>query len=402
MDSIDTTYIFDYLTEKDQEIPNKKLFALEGSSGAGKTWGVIDFILDWCRAHNYEEKRITIGRETYKDCMDTVAFDFFKRMKQIEWYNEKYHKKSHPQSYFLFGNQIDFTGWSNNGQPSKRQDILWFNEILESYEEPFKQYNQRTNDITIFDWNPKVTEHWVYNTLLDRPDCKYIHCKMLDNPYLPEGQRNEILAYEPTAENIKNGTADDFMWKVYGLGIRTAPKGVIFPNVTWIDHFPQDIKFCYGNDFGFTNDPNALVKVGVSFQGVFAELLCYEPIDNAYALSETFKGLGIYRSDKIIADSADRYNDMQMVSELHDLGWRNVEKADKSKGLLWSIGQVKKNKLHIVRNVNAKREQENYKWREINGILINEPIDKFNHFWDALRYGYLGMSEPEFYIKRKN
>jgi hypothetical protein len=51
---------------------------------------------------------------------------------------------------------------------------------------------------------------------------------------------------------------------------------------------------------------------------------------------------------------------------------------------------LKKHKLHLVRNVNVKREQENYKWREINGICVNEPVDRYNHFWDGLGYGYIG------------
>ena len=67
----------------------------------------------------------------------------------------------------------------------------------------------------------------------------------------------------------------------------------------------------------------------------------------------------------------------------------DIKKVNKAKGIMWSIGLLKKHKIHIVHNINAKREQENYKWREINGICINEPIDKYNHFWDACRYAYI-------------
>jgi phage terminase large subunit len=389
---IETSHVYTFLNDTYFKDKSKKLFALEGSSGAAKTWGGIDFILQYCRINSYENKRITIGRETYKDCIETVAYDFFKRLKQINWYNTKYHSQSHPQKYFLFGNEIDFTGWSNNGQPSKRQDGLWFNEILESYEEIFKNYNQRTNDFVLFDWNPRVTMHWVYNVLLNRPDCFYKKCLLLDNPFLPEGQRNELLAYEPTPENIKNGTADDFMYKVYVLGERADAKGLIFKLVTWIDSFPESIRTQWGLDFGYTNDPTCLTKVGVSPGNVFAEIKCYEPIDNAYAISEMLKNTGVKRHEVITADSSDRYDDYEMVKDLRELGW-HIVKVNKGKGVKWRIGLLKKNKINIVHNVNAKREQENYKWREINGILINEPIDKFNHFWDSLGYGYLGMMD---------
>lgn len=390
---IETSHVFTFLNDNYFKDRTKKLFALEGSGGAAKTWGGIDFILEYCRVNSFENKLITIGRETYRDCMDTVAHDFFKRLKQIGWYNQKNHSQSHPQKYFLFDNEIDFTGWSTNGQPSKRQDGLWFNEILESSEEIFKQYNQRTNDFTLFDWNPKVTFHWVYNTLLTRPDCYYKKCLMFDNPFLPEGQRSELLKYEPTAENIKNGTADEFMHKVYVLGERADAKGLIFKNVTWIDSFPN-IPFQYGLDFGFTNDPTALVKVGTKNNDDFYELLCYEPIDNALSLSDYMDKIGISRKIVITADSSDRYNDSNMVMDLRNLGW-NVIKVNKGKGINWRIGLMKKNRINLVNNINFKREQENYKWREINGICVNEPLDKWNHAWDAAGYGKLGLIESQ-------
>lgn len=405
MNEIETTHVYEYLRENYLKSKSKVLFALEGSSGAAKTWGGIDFILDYCRMNSFEEKRITIGRETYRDCIDTVAFDFFKRLKQIGWYDEKAHKHSHPQSYILFGNLIEFTGWSTNGQPSKRQDILWFNEILESNEEDFKQYNQRTNEVVIFDWNPKVTEHWVYDKLLNRPDCFYKHCLMLDNPFLPEGQREELKRYEPTKENIENGTADDYMYNVYTLGIRTAATGVIFKYVTWIDKFP-DVGYWYGLDFGFTTDPSALVKVAIQGKNLFLELLCYEPIETPETLDEFFKVKGIEKFKPIIADSSDKYTGenkgtIEMVRDLKAKGWK-ISKVNKTQSVVFWIGKMKEYKIHLVKSEESflyrsvKKEQENYKWRTINGIEINQPLDKFNHFWDASRYAVMAVNKKPY------
>lgn len=397
--SFETSHVYEFLKNNYIEKQGKKLFALEGSSGAAKTWGAIDFVIDYCRIHNFEEKRITIGRETYRDCLDTVAYDFIKRLKQLDWYNKNLHSLSHPQKYVLFGNLIEFTGWSNNGQPSKRQDLLWFNEILESGEEEFKQYNQRTNDVVIFDWNPKLTEHWVYNKLLDRPDCYYLHCTLLQNPFLPEGQRQEILAYEPTAENIKNGTADDYMWKVYGLGLRTNPEGLIFKHVNWLDNWPENMPYRYGMDFGFVADPTAIVKFHETEQDIYLEYVLYEPIDNPFSLNDWADSPenNFNKYYPITADSSDRYiseknGTVQMVSDLEDLGW-NIEKVRKDKSIMYWLGQMKRKRINVVRSTNAKREFENYKHREINGIVVNEPVDKWNHGIDAARYRF--MSEHQ-------
>jgi PBSX family phage terminase large subunit len=395
-ETITTSHVYTFLEQEYLKAKSKVLFALEGSSGAAKTWGAIDFILQYCRINAGQNKRITIGRETYRDCMETIAYDFIKRLKMIEWYDKNCHTLSHPQKYELLGNSIEFTGWSSNGQPSKRQDVLWFNEILESKEEDFKQYNQRTNEVVIFDWNPKTSEHWVYNKLLDRPDCKYKHCLMLDNPFLPEGQRNEILAYEPTPENVKNGTADDYMWKVYGLGIRTNPQGLIFKHVNWLDEFPKDMDYSYGMDFGFVNDPTVIVKYAETPSDIFIEYLCYEPIDNPYAIDEFATKAGINKYLPVTADSADKYTaenkgTVQMVRDLKNLGW-NIRKVNKNKSIIYWLGSMNRKRINVVRSVFAQREFSNYKYREINGLVVNEPIDKFNHGIDAARYRHMELN----------
>jgi len=106
----------------------------------------------------------------------------------------------------------------------------------------------------------------------------------------------------------------------------------------------------------------------------------------------------VNKKSLITADCSDKYNDTEMTRELKDLGW-NINKVNKGKGICWRIGLLKKHKIHLVRNVNVKREQENYKWREINGISVNEPVDKYNHFWDSLGYGYLGAMNNRILIK---
>lgn len=397
---IETSHVFTFLHDTYLSEKAKIIFALEGSSGAAKTWGAIDFIIEYCRINAFEDKRITIGRETYRDCIDTVAHDFFKRLKQIGAYSNKNHYQSHPQTYILLGNEIDFTGWSNNGQPSKRQDVLWFNEILESEEEVFKQYNQRTNDLVICDWNPKVTQHWVYDKILNRKDCRYKHCLMLDNPFLPDGQKNEILAYEPTPENVEAGTADDFMWKVYGLGQRAANKDQIFKNVRYIDTFP-DIAHHYGMDFGFTSDPTAIVQYAETETDIYLQLECYEPIETPEEINDYAIGRGIDINLPTTADSSDKHvseknGTVEMVKGLKKLGWR-ISKVSKTQSVMFWLLKMKKKRINIVKNdmyLQAKREAENYKMKSINGIAINQPIDKFNHFWDAARYAHMAANKP--------
>lgn len=397
-------FIYENFDFKKSEKQEKQGFILEGGSGAAKTWDIIQFIIYYCDVNYGKHKDILITRNINADLQKTVLKDFVKILLKYGIYNERNHYKSHPQHYELYGNVIYFSGMDAMGSHGERHDVIWVNEILEADQLAFQQLNQRCNEAFIGDYNPSYTEHWVYNTLCSRPDTKFFKTTLLDNPFLPQGQREEILAYEPTAENIKNGTADDYMWKVYGLGMRTAAKGLIFQHVTYIDKFPEDVPYCFGLDFGFTNDCSALTKIGLKGNNLYIELLVYEPIDNAPAMSDVLLSLkekGLFQGKQITADCSDKYNDTEMVRELKNLG-HNIKKVNKGKGIIWRIGLLKKHKIHIVLNEhgnNAKREQENYKWREINGICVNEPIDKFNHMWDSAGYGYIGgFLKPGFII----
>jgi phage terminase large subunit len=369
----------------------KRGVVLEGSSRSGKTWSIIDFIILICT--RYETNcTINIIRETYNEFKTTLYDDFGRRLDMFGLYNPFSYKQD-IASFKIFGNKINFIGAD---KPSKfhgaQCDYFWINEALPVSKAIFDQQEMRCSKFWIMDYNPSVTEHWIFNSTIPRPDVGWCQTTFLDNPWCPIAERNKILSYDPSnPKNIEAGTADDFMWKVYGLGLRGAAQGLIFKNVTWIDKFPDGIRFEYGVDFGWTNDPFALVKVGISSHGLFAELKCYEPIDNTSSMTDVMKGMGVKWYDIITADDADKFNDVEAIKELRLLGWKKIQKVHKGKGINWRIGLMKQSKIHIVRNINAKREQENYKWREINGILTNEPIDKFNHFWDAFGYGFLGM-----------
>src|SRR5690606_35010707 len=114
------------------------------------------------------------------------------------------------------------------------------------HQEIFKQALKRCRKFWIIDYNPSVTEHWIYDTVLTRPDVGYLKTTFRDNKHVSESEKSEILSTEPWLpgsyevidneiyykgkivgeghyppphpENVKNGTADEFDWRVYGLG----------------------------------------------------------------------------------------------------------------------------------------------------------------------------------------
>jgi len=372
----------------------KQGFVFEGGSGSAKTWDIIQFLIYYCQQNEGLNKDILIFRETYADLKKTVLKDFVKILKKYGIYSIRDHTKSQPQNYNLFGNIIYFSGLDSIGSHGERHDVIWGNEGMELDFDSWKQLNQRCNELFLLDYNPSVTDHWIYNSIVTREDTQFIKSTMLDNPFLPPGQRNEILNYKPTQKNIEKGTADDYMWKVYGLGERAMRKGVIFKHVNWVESFP-DAGYWYGLDFGFTNDPTCLVKTTIVGNEIFLEPLIYEPIETPELLNEALLALNIEKTIPITADSSDKYaNDrgsIEMVRDLQQKQWQ-ISKVHKNKTVVHWINKLKEYKINIVKNHlyrEIKKEQENYKWREVNGMQVNQPIDKYNHFWDASRYALI-------------
>jgi len=60
---------------------------------------------------------------------------------------------------------------------------------------------------------------------------------------------------------------------------------------------------------------------------------------------------------------------------------------------------LKRYALHVTKeSTNTIKEFRNYKWKEDkNGVVLNTPVDMFNHSIDAIRYGcYTKLSRPNY------
>lgn len=358
----------------------KSGIVLEGGSRSGKTWSAMDFLLA-VAANMKQPTVINIVKETYAGFKTTLFNDFNVRIPQFGLISPMANVKD-VSSFNLFSTKFNLMGAD---QPSKYHgagcDFFYINEALTISQQIFDQLEMRCTRFWIMDYNPSVSDHWIFNKLAKRDDVVFVHSTLLDNPFIGKKEKAKIRGYEPTPENIANGTADDYMWEVYGLGKRASPQGLIFKNVEWIDSFPDDCdQTSYGMDFGYTNSPTAVVKCGKVGNTLYLQKLFYTPVDNSGDLSGVLKP--IVGDNHIWADSADP----GMIAELRRLGVMALAVKKFPGSVKFGIDFLKSHKLVLVRDNDVRREQENYKWREVGGISLNEPVDDFNHFWDACRY----------------
>lgn len=414
--------------ENDELVSGFRICALEGSSRSGKTWSGIDLIIHICL--NLEQScTINIYRQTYNEFKTTLYDDFKRRLDDFGLHNP-FHYAKEIKSFKIKNNTIYFLG---DGKHGGSCDYAFFNEIMFIEESVFNQSKMRCRKFLWADYNPSVTEHWFFRKVLKRYDVGFLRTTWQDNQHITLQEKKEILTTEPWKPgsyivknteilcfnkitkkvepisktnqppphpvNVTEGTADEYYWKVYGLGLRGAMKGVIFKYVEWIEEFPKDKSYIWANDFGFTNDPNVLVKYTEDDYNIWVECKSYEPIENSEDLYDYMNAVGVNPDDLIICDSSDKYTGenkgtVEMVRDLRKKGL-NARKVSKTKSVEFWLGNMKKKKIHIVKNSyydQVLKEKENYRYKEIDGVSLNIPIDKFNHFWDATRYGHIAFN----------
>jgi PBSX family phage terminase large subunit len=362
---------------------NTLIMCDEGGSRSAKTWENIHFIDTYCDHNRGKKKDIGIFRDTLITCKDYTLKEFEKCYRNMG----KPFSYTNTQKPFvdMYGNNIYFRGLADESQQEAAPfDLIYINEAIDiSNESMISGLKMRCKDLIIFDWNPKYSDHWLFKYEA-HPNCLFTHSTIRDNKHAPIEVLNDLLACDPNNPiNVANGTVDEFRWKVYYLGLRCSPEGLIFDKVTLIDYLPESYDSEYwGIDFGFTNHPTAVVQVRKIGNNLYAKLHTYTPIDEPNVLAQILLQLG--KENIYWADSAD--GEIGMINQLRKYGII-IYGAKKPPGSIKAgITILKNHKIHVVRDYNAEKEINNYKFKTINGFNLNEPIDKFNHFWDAFRY----------------
>jgi phage terminase large subunit len=364
---------------------NKIGVCLEGSSRSGKSYSIIHFLIWICNnAHRKGEPLvINIIRETYNSHKITLYNDFNKIL-PVFGIDNPFAMSKEVASFWVLGSKINLIGADKVSKfEGLSGDITWYNELLDIDNEIFDAAEQRTQRFWLADWNPKYSDHWVFNKILSRPNVGYLHTTFNDNPFISKIELNKILSYNPNNPvNIQQGTADDYRWNVYGLGKRCSPEGLVYPLIEWIDDLPDMYdKEMYGLDLGYTTSPAALVKTVTHGNNLYAKKLLYQPFESAEKIAPYLHKL-VPEGRHIWVDSADPVF-IADLRRMKFLAFPVKKLPGYKKG---AIGNVKRFKIHLVRDKDVEREVNNYRFRVIHGIQLDEPIDDFDHFFDALLY----------------
>jgi phage terminase large subunit len=295
------------------------------------------------------------------------------------------------------GAKLEFFSVDNaakvHGSQRKR---LFVNEANHIEYEIFRQLAVRTSSIIFIDYNP-ASVCWIQQKIECRDNCTLIRSTYKDNPFLSPEQIAEIESNKDDAN----------WWKVYGQGIEGTLDGLIY-DFEQIDRMPpkdadkpesekteeelyaDSLVEIHGLDFGFTNDPTARVRIlaDTKRKHLFVQERCYRTHMQNKHIVEDLQNEGVGRYVEVFADCAEP----KSIKDIQDAGF-NVRACDKdapvkSDKLKFQLQWMQGWKLFVTKDsLNLIEELRNYTWaKDKDGNLLNQPIDKFNHLLDAMRY----------------
>lgn len=349
-------------------------------------------------------------RRTKTDIRDSLFKDFKDRVEESEgvtlddfYINEQ----AMHVVYLPTGNEIISKGVVGEGKRTAKMKSLagathvFIEEADELTEDEFNQLDlslrsTKTRSLRVVRiFNPPFYRHWIwrdyvlndsevpgYFTATVRPDADVCSVFGTYKTNIANINDSSIALFE----SFKEQNEEYYYTVIKGL-ISEGARGRIYKGwkgISLEEYNQLPYPEIYGLDFGYSEDPVALVGVKMHNKKLWFRKLIYQVGLTNGLLAEKMTALGIdYHSD-IIADCAEP----KSIGELRLLGFGRVLSCVKGPDSInYGINQLKGDEVHFVHDKDIEMEYAEYKWHiGSDKVPTNVPIDKHNHIMDALRY----------------
>lgn len=359
-----------------------------GGAGSGKSYGACQKIL--LKAMN-TKRRVLVIRKVGRTLKISIWQLFLDLLASAGIYNACRINKSDLEIELPNGSVFLFKGLDD---PEKIKSITGITDVVieEATEVTLDDYTQlnlrlrpkEDNPQIYLMFNPISKLNWVYGYFFNGAapeNALIISTTYKDNRFLSEEYCEEL-------ENLQY--RNPAYYRIYALGEFATLDKLVFPTYTKkiiSDEEVQGLPKWTGLDFGYVNDPSAIVsgRIDTNNKRIYirSEYVRKGMLNDEIA--ETMINLGLHK-DKSYGDSAEP----KSIEEIKQKGV-NIEATQKGKdsiihGIQW-IGQYEL--IVDERCFKVIEELENYTWKKDKktGEYINEPVDTFNHTIDAIRYG---------------
>jgi len=356
-----------------------------GGAGSGKSYAVADYVL--LSLLRDEPHRWIVARKVAVTIRQSVFTLLSRRISDAGIGHLFKINKSEMYIEAPNGSEIVFVGLDDVDKLKSIYDPTdaWIEEADQVSQSDFEEIDRRIRSIgvapkLILSFNPTSAFSWLKGYFFDScaiPESELLRIRTTyrDNKYVDPN-------YAATIERLKE--KNPAAYRVYGLGEWGLAEGLVFDK--WeIAPIPERAKLTgYGLDWGFTNDPTAVIGVYELDDSVYLDEVLYQTGLTNQDLGLLLKDAGIGRYDEIIADSAEP----KSIEELYRQGFNVHPCAKGADSVRSGISHMKSKRIFVTpRSVNVQREMSSYSWRQDkNGTSLAEPVDDFNHAIDAARY----------------
>lgn len=354
----------------------KRIRAVQGGTSASKTISILLYLIHLAQSDK-KPTLTSVVSESFPHLRRGVMRDFMNIMESHKYFKDDRWDKTNSIYTFETGSKIEFF---SADQASKvrgpRRDRLFLNECNNIPYEAFDQLEVRTKEFVYLDWNP-TNEFWFYDQVLNRSDVEHIILTYKDN----EALATEII------QSIEQRMGRKGWWDVYGLGQLGEVEGKIYKDWQIIDEVDHHARLeRYGLDFGYSNDPSALVAI-YYFNGgyILDEIMFLKGLSNKQIADTILNN----PQALVIADSAEP----KSIDEIRSYGV-NIQPAEKgTDSVAHGIQLVQGQRISVTsRSTNIIKEYKNYLWEtDKDGKILNVPEHLFSHSMDAIRYGMVSL-----------
>lgn len=356
-----------------------RIRAAQGGSSAGKTISILLILIALAQSDNSPTLTSVVSESVPH--LKRGALRDFKNILQAHGYWKDSRWNATDSIYtFETGSQMEFFSADNADKlRGSRRDRLFINEANNVPLEAFEQLEIRTREFVFLDWNP-TNEFWFYTDVKPhRNDVEHIILTYKDNEALEQSIIDSL-------EQRKHRKA---WWRVYGRGLLGEVEGKIYKGWQTIDEIPEEARLVLtGLDFGYSNDPTAIVDIYYWNGAYILDERCFRKGLSNRQIADILTG---EESVLVVADSAEP----KSIDEIKSYGVNIVGAAKGKDSVNQGIQLVQDQKIFVAKkSINILKEYRNYLWdTDRNGRILNKPEHTYSHSMDAIRYGFSKIAQ---------
>lgn len=357
----------------------KRVRVIQGGSSAGKTIAILLLFID--KAQTVKGNLASVVSESMPHLKRGAVRDFINIMEGHKYFKEKNWNKTDLIYTFETGSRIEFFSADQPGKVrGPRRNDLFLNEANNISYETYTQLVIRTDGEVYIDYNP-VKEFWAHEEIIGKQEnSEAIVLTYKDNEAL-----SPVIIQEIESRRHRKG-----WWRVFGEGQLGEVEGKIYKDWAIIDAIPHEAKLeRYGLDFGYSNDPTAIVACYRYNGGYILDEVCYR---KEMLNKEIYDLLSNLQAGLVIADSSEP----KSIAEMRGYGLNIIGTTKGMDSVSNGIQVVQTQRISLTKqSVNLIKEYRNYLWMvDKDGKILNTPEHEFSHGMDAIRYALSSIEKP--------